>query len=111
MLYKVNKQYARGSDIEIAAFKEITDAKLFMQARLIEDAKLKMDVTYRLLEGSDVLEELGPGAVSQPASMSATTNTSSGGAQQGSGFQPTPFNTGPRPPGMPSKWQKDEGEK
>lgn len=107
MLFRVTKQYARGNDILVAQFNDANDAKIFINARLIEDARVKVKVTYRLFEGMELLEEF--------TESSATTGGSSGGssagAQQRTSFQPTPFNATPRPPGMPSNWLKDEDDK
>src|SRR5437899_3101659 len=106
MLYKVKKQYARGADTLIAEFNDTNDAKLFINAKLMEDARLKVKVTYRLLEGMDLLEEF--------TEAQGTTETSGGGSgagagsQQRSSFQPTPFNASPRPPGVPPNWLKDD---
>lgn len=106
MFYKVIKKYARGAPIDVATFAEINDAKLFIGAKLREDAALKVNVTYQLLEGGEVIEEFTQGNPLQNSSQS-------GGQQRSSGqsFAPTPFNTAPRPPGMPPNWVKDEDKK
>ena len=105
MLYRVTKQYARGSgDTLVAQFKDANDAKLFIQARLLEDARLKVKVIYRLMEGMDLIEEF------TEAQGEESGSSSGAGAQQRTSFQPTPFNATPRPSGMPSNWLKDEDE-
>ena len=113
MLYRVTKQYARGSaDTLVAQFNDAADAKLFINARLLEDARLRVKVIYRLMEGMDLLEEFTEAqAGSGGASSSGGATSSTGGAQQRTSFQPTPFNATPRPPGMPSNWLKDEDDK
>lgn len=109
MLYKVTKQYGRGTETRIAEFNDTNDAKKFIQEKLAEDARLKVKATYRLLEGMDVLEEFTESQVTDTSSSSSSS--SSGGAGQRSSFQPTPFNATPRPPGMPHNWIKDEDNK
>ena len=107
MLYKVTKQYARGTDAPMAEFNDINDAKIFIFARLAEDAKLKVKVTYRLFEGVEMLEEFSE----SQASVSGVSQASGSSAGQKSNFQPTPFNAAPRPAGMPHSWIKDDEEK
>ena len=101
MLFKINKQYARGSDLPVAEFNDLNDAKLFVKAKLADDARLKVAVKYRLVEGMDVLEEFEPGG--SVAADSSGGSGSSSGTQQRSGA-PSPFNTAPRPAGMPQGW-------
>lgn len=108
MLYKVTKQYARGSDTLVAEFNDPNDAKLFIKAKLIDDARLKVKATYRLLEGIDVLEEFSEADTS---GSSSSSGGSSAGTGQRSSFQPTPFNATPRPPGLPHNWIKDDEDK
>lgn len=110
MRYKVNKLYSRGSDIPIAEFSEITDAKLFINQKLYADANLKLNITYRLLEFTELLEEFN-----QDKGESGSFSGSGGGPSQarssGQTFSPTPFNNAPRPPGMPHNWIKDDDKK
>ncbi|EKD54246.1 MAG: hypothetical protein ACD_60C00105G0004 [uncultured bacterium] len=105
MLYKITKQYARGTDIPVAEFNDMNDAKLFVSAKQEEDAKLRVKVTYRLFEGLDLLQEFTESA------GSTSISSSGGGVQQKSSFQPTPFNNAPRPAGMPHSWVKDDEKK
>jgi hypothetical protein len=106
MLYRVTKQYARGTDTPVAQFADINDAKLFINEKLKIDAGMKVKVTYRLFESFDLLEEF-----SESTETGGSTGASSAGAQQRSSFQPTPFNAAPRPAGMPANWLKDEDKK
>ncbi len=109
MLYRVTKQYVRGSaDTLVAQFKDMIDARLFIHARLLEDAQLKVKVTYRLMEGMDMLEEFTEASTVRSESSGSSSGAS---AEQRTSFQPTPFNATPRPPGMPSNWLKDEEDK
>jgi len=108
MLYKVSKLYSRGTDIYIAEFQETNDAKMFIDVKLAEDSRLKVKVTYRLYEGLELLEEF-----TESTGQSGAAGASSAGASQTqrTSFQPTPFNTSPRPPGLPHAWLKDEDVK
>jgi len=107
MLYKVIKQYARAVNTPpIAEFNDTRDAELFIQAKLSDDARLKVKATYKLLEGMDVLKEF-----SELQNVNIEEDTTSSSSQQRSSFQPTPFNAAPRPPGMPHNWVKDEEDK
>jgi hypothetical protein len=105
MLYKVVKRYARGGDIPAAEFSDINDAKLFIRHKLVEDRALKVDVRYQLREGFDVLQEF-----SQQDVQAEGGSSSAGSPQRSSGqsFQPTPFNSAPRPTGIPHNWVKDD---
>lgn len=110
MLYKIVPQYPRGgTNPPIAQFKTINDAKLFIQAKLTEDMSLKIDAKYQLLEGMDEVQVF----TQQDAENDNSSSSSSGSQQRSSGqsFQPTPFNSAPRPTGMPPSWMKDEDDK
>lgn len=102
MLLKVTKQYSRGADIPVAHFADINDAKLFIQAKLADDARLKIKVTYKLFEGLDLLEEF---------SETTEAGSSFASSTQRSGGTPSPFNIAPRPPGMPPAWAKSDEDK
>src|SRR5579872_734689 len=109
MLYKVMKQYARGSNTLVAEFNNTNDAKLYIQTKLAEDARLKVKATYQLLEGMDVLEEFSEAA--DTSSSSDSSGSSAAGSGQRSSFQPTPFNMAPRPAGIPhSSFKEDDKE-
>ncbi|HSW70337.1 MAG TPA: hypothetical protein VLI69_09345 [Gammaproteobacteria bacterium] len=108
MLYKVTKQYARGSnEILIAEFMDASDAKIFIQGKLLEDARVKIKVTYRILEGMDVLEEFTEADIISSGGSGGSSGAGAG-SQQRSNFQPTPLNMSPRPPGSPPNWLKDD---
>jgi hypothetical protein len=104
MLYRVTRQYTRGTDTPAAQFVDSNDARLFIQTKLAEDARLKVNVTYRIYEGSEMIEEFPPG------SQEGSAGSAGGGQQRGStqSFQPTPFNAAPRPSGIPQNWVKDQ---
>ncbi len=103
MLFRVTKRYTRGTDMLIAEFNDTNDAKMFIKAKLAEDARMKVKVTYCIFEGMDLLEEF-----SESDQQDSGSSSGSAGSGQRSSFQPTPFNASPRPPGMPHNWLKDE---
>jgi hypothetical protein len=102
MLFKVTKRYSKGGATPVAAFHEEKDAKLFIEAKLAEDATMNIKVIYGLLEGMDVLQEYDPDKLG-----SATPGT-----QSASSASPriSPFSTTLKPPGA-HKWQTDKDEK
>jgi len=107
MLYKVVKKYTRGGDIPVAEFSDVNDAKMFIRNKLAEDLRLKVDVRYQLREGFDILQEFSQ----QDAQDGGSSSSSGSGPPQrssGQSFQPTPFNSAPRPTGMPPNWMKDD---
>jgi hypothetical protein len=114
MLYRVMKQYARGTTETLAGqFNDAADATLFIQAKLRDDLKLKVRVIYRLFEGSDFIKEFTEAQIDDKTGFAGSSGSSSGstgsaGSQQRTSFQPTPFNPSPRPPGIPHSWIKDE---
>lgn len=104
--YKVTKQYGSGPVSTLATFHDGADAKLFVEAKLQEDAALKIKVTYRVIDAvGDLVSEHLPGEA-----QTASASSSSQGASSTASFRPTPFNTAPRPAGTPHKWVKDEEE-
>jgi len=113
MLYRVSAQYGRGGETFIAEFSMREDASHFIGMKRERDHQMKVQVIYKLYEGMDVLdtfndEDGGTGRVAAPASGSATA------AGTGERFSPSPFNTAPRPVGMPQNWkpaEKDEKER
>lgn len=105
MSYKVTKQYGRGPESACAEFKELTDAQFFIDKKLPEEAALGSAVTYRIMDGMDIISEHDASKVRVEAGVSSG---SAGAKGSGSSFQPTPFNTAPRPAGSPQKWLKDD---
>ncbi len=104
MLFKVTKQYSRGSDIPVAEFNDINDAKSFIEAKIDYDVRVKVKVTYRLFEGMELLDEFS----TDQASSGGSQSSSGAGTGQTTRFQPTPFNATPRPQGLPPNWLKDD---
>ena len=113
MRYRVTKQFGRGSESPCAQFDDLNDAKLFVEIKLSSDASLNVKTIYKIYQGYDMLEEFNPSESGGAASSSTTTTSSSqgsGGKSSGATQRPTPFNTAPRPTGMPHKWLKDDDE-
>lgn len=109
MQYKTTKQYGRGEETTFAEFKELNDAQLFIEkVKLPDDAALNVKVIYRIFEGFDLMKEYDPSKMESSSSSSSSTGKSSTVS-----FNPTPFNTAPRPAGSPQKWvtDKDDEEK
>ena len=108
MSYKVKKQYARGAETFCESFKQLADAKKFMNEKLSEDASMSIKVIYRLYDAVDELIEEVDASNFDPASTSG--DQGSQGAGKSAGFRPTPLNTAPRPAGMPHSWIKGEDD-
>ena len=109
MRFQVSRQYQRGGESHFARFSDRTDAELFIQSKVESDKQLKLNVTYRLYDGTRLLEtyvDLPVDGFSGPAGES-----SSSGRGSGATFRPTPFNAAPRPSGVPHNWLKDEDKK
>ena len=110
-MFVVTKRFGR-SETRLRDFNKEADAKQFIQDQLQDDIRFKLLATYGLYEGADLLQEFTQKDIIEQASDS--DSSSSGGSGQGAGsrssFSPTPFNTTPRPGGMPPNWIKEEGE-
>lgn len=111
MIYKVTKKFSRGSENEVGRFKTQNEAVSFIQTKLAEDVDLKIEAVYFIYEGFDLLESYDQ---SQLKSSPSSKSEDSGASQKGSGqrFSPSPFQTAPRPSGMPpSSWKNEETDK
>lgn len=109
MLYRVTKQFPRGPEIDQQKFFKLDQAERFIQEKLAEDARFKLQTIYRLYDDLDMLLKEYSAATDAPV-------TSGGGAASGrpgssQTFSPTPFNTSPRPGGMPPSSFRDVGSK
>lgn len=110
MTYKVTSQYPRASEREIGQYKDIAAAKAEIQDKLAYDASLKIKVIYRLYDDFDVIEIFDPDKIEAPTD----TKTSASQDSQGQGARhsgPTPFNTAPRPAGIPRTWGNADDKK
>ena len=110
-MFVVTKRFGR-SETRVKDFSQQKEAEQFIQEKLQEDLRFKVMATYGLYEGADLLREFTQSdAAIAPASASSTETGSAQGAGSRSSFSPTPFNTAPRPGGMPHNWVKDEDDK
>ena len=116
MRYKVMVSHGRGSEQLCAQFKEISDARLFVDHKITADAALKINTIYCLYDTDELLSEHHT-ATAKPADNQPASSGAGGAQGQGSSatFKPTPFNMAPRPTGVPQKWNKykddDDDEK
>lgn len=101
MKYKVTSQYARDAERQLAMFESQDDAKTFVEAKIAKDALLKVKIIYRIYKDFDVLEEISS---EQDTSGATAKAPSSQGQGSGANFRPSPFDTSPKPAGMPKKW-------
>jgi len=118
-MFIVTKRFGR-SETRLSDFSKEADAKKFIQKKLQEDVLFKLTAIYGLYEGADLIQEFTQKDIVQQASHSGSSDESdadsgsSGGGSSGQGagsrssFAPTPFNTAPRPTGIPHSWVKDE---
>jgi len=113
MSFYITKQYQRGSETTDELFLTIEAAKTAIQEKLLYDRQLRVSVVYRLYDDLDYLHgTFDINSIDENVSDSSDEPiAASGGAGQSSNFNPTPFNTAPRPAGIPHNWVKDEPEK
>jgi hypothetical protein len=105
MRFKVTRQFAKGTETHFAQFADLNDAKLFIQAKLADDAALNVKVIYRIEEFTDVIMEF------DPDKQGVTTPGGSQGKTSEANFRPSPLSTSARPPGMAQNWRTDEEDK
>lgn len=111
MNFQVSREYARGGESHFARFTERSDAEQFINMKRESDQLMKLKVIYRLYEGSRLLGSFGDDESSLTGGFSGQqTAAATGGRGTGSSFQPTPFNTAPRPGGVPHNWVKDKDD-
>ena len=98
-MIKVTKQYQNGNEEIIGVFPDISDARLFVQARMEWDKTVGSIVTtYRVIQkdGSSETQTWDKSAKQQAAPKAL--------------FHPTPTPTVLRPPGAPHYLPDDEDE-
>lgn len=110
MPYRITKQYTRGSEQRLSqTFQNEGDAKTFITTKIANDISLNVKVIYRLYDGDDLV-----GKFDSSETQIAADQSNQGEGAQGKGrtssFNPTPFNTSPRPANAPRGWVKDEDE-
>jgi hypothetical protein len=109
MHYRVTKQFARGPETTLQSFLKREAAAAFIMEKLADDARFKVETTYRIYDDLDeVLKEYTLADAVQTSSSGSQGSAGSAGKSQS--FNPTPFNMTPMPTGMPRSWIKDEDE-
>lgn len=112
-MYKVTKKFGRGGpETMLGTYKTLNEAKKFIQEKLAEDAIFKVQTTYLLFEGMDLIEEFDQRKLETVSNAkdegSQSSSAGKGSSQQ---FNPSPFSMTPRPKGMPQSWVKEEDKK
>lgn len=108
-MYRVTKQFMRGLEETLNKFPKRAEAEAFIQARLIEDARMKVQTIYRIYDDLD--EVVGEFTAADIKENVAATYTSSSQSQgKAVSFNPTPFNLKPQPGSFPHSWVKDTEE-
>lgn len=111
MLYDVRKKFGPGRETSLEKFHDMKTARQFIQEKLAEDRAHKINATYCIYEGFDLMEELDQSALIETTSSGSSSGSSS---SQGAGQSaaPTPFSMRPQPKGMPHSWgQKTDDER
>lgn len=107
-MYKVTKRFGSGAEIQVGLFNQEREAKTFIQQKLEDDHRLQMlNTTYSMYEGVDKIRDF---AQNDRDISSAEEEASSQKKGSGQSFQPTPFQMGPRPAGIPRSGFKEDEE-
>lgn len=110
MQYKVAvKSINDFNDREIAQFKNLHDAQLFIQIKLRKDAEQKVTLIYMIKEFGETVETFDPRSIPADSATSSAASTSQQGTA-GQGARPSPFATSPAPAGAAKKWWTDPDE-
>ena len=109
-MYKVTKQFSGRPETPDKSFKNEAEAKAYINEQLEKDYNFKiLNTTYHLYEGFDKIGQFTQRDVDF-SSKSAASDSSSKGVGAGQSFQPSPFQTAPRPTGLPKSGFKDNEE-
>ncbi len=109
MLFKVTKQFVGGRELDLQAFLKRDAAEAFVQDKLTDDLRFKIQATYRIYDDLDsLLREYTP---ADAVAASTGGQSSSGKPGSSQSFNPTPFNTKPQPGGLPHNWITNEEDK
>ena len=106
--YKVTKKYEKGSEQVFANFEKADDAKQFIQWKLEEDARFRVNIVYSFYELGELIETFDQGSKGAASSSESSQQTSTQAARL------SPLQTTLRPSGMPLssfKEKKDEDKK
>lgn len=89
--YKIVKKIAHDLGEPFAEFLFLEDARLFVQKKIEEDAKVQTCTTYYIFDDEELLDELEGIPVESHASPEKKHHTV---------FNPTPLNMSPKPPSV-----------
>lgn len=107
MTYKITKQFGKGSEItEHQTFKALADAKKYADQEAQNQADLKIQVTVRVYDFDEECYTITAQEMNQIKKTEDTGSADKQGQNNASQFNPSPFDTSPKPKGMPAKWDK-----
>src|SRR5688500_584694 len=107
MRYKITN-LVKGRDFTVEEFNDLNEAQIYLKKQLAADQSLNVENTYRILDFDEVIQQYNTKdlpAIKDKENFASEANTST---SQRSSSAPTPFNTAPRPAGMPQSWVRDE---
>lgn len=102
-MFLVTKRFGRNEN-RLQSFKNEPEAEAFIFEKLREDKQFKVIATYCLYEGADLIREYSQSDIPASSSAASASDQSAGGHGRASSFNPNPFNTAPKPAGMPQGW-------
>ncbi len=108
-MYNIKKKFQNRPESPIGhPCKSLAEAQQIVQKHLKMDADHRVNATYMIYEGMDLVETLDQSKLQKTAGSEAPSDT--GSQQKGTGqrFSPTPFNMTPAPKGSPRSPFKDE---
>lgn len=113
MLFKVTKQYGRGTETIAESFSVLAKAREYMQREANKDALMKTYPVYRLYEFDEVIDEIDTAKLdTTPHHQQQQAQQASGsGAGQSSGFRPTPLGMAAKPKGSIQQSKLDDEDK
>lgn len=100
------KPYPENKKNILAEFNNINDAKIFIEAKLVLDSSMNVNITYGIFNQALFAEEWSQNTVN----VIQKQNQESQGKKRAASFRPSPFSTIPQPPGSPPRWIIDEDE-
>lgn len=98
------KPYVENKQGPLAEFNNISDAKVFIIAKLVLDASMNVNTAYGIFNHKIFIEELSQNTIN----IIQKQNQESQGKPRVVSFRPSPFSTIPQPPGSPPRWIIDE---
>src|SRR5580704_17610836 len=108
-MYVIKKKFLNRPETPIGhPCKSLNEAQEIVQKNLKMDADHRVNATYMIYEGMDLVETLDQSKLEKSSGSEAPADT--GSQQKGTGqrFSPTPFNVTPAPKGSPRSPFKDQ---